>query len=73
MATYPRVIEGAVRKADERRRHIREAKAERRAAAAVQREEDIKRLKTLKRHELEERCSPPQPASVPLYFHFWAL
>lgn len=52
---YPRVIEGAVRKPDDRRKRQREAKKERLKAAEEQRREELKRLKNLKKKEIEDK------------------
>lgn len=53
--TYPRNLEGIVRKKDDRRRTAREARAERKAAEAGAQEEEIKRVKAHKRRELQTR------------------
>jgi protein KRI1 len=52
---YPRVIEGVVRKPDDRRKRQRDAKKERLQVAEEERREEVKRLKNLKRREIEER------------------
>jgi protein KRI1 len=44
-----------VRKPDDRRKRAREAKKERLAAAEEARREEVKRLKNLKKKEIEER------------------
>ena len=46
-----------MRKADDRRKRARESKAERQAAAAAARQEEVRRLKAIKRREIEERCA----------------
>ncbi len=55
--TYPRNLEGVVRKKDDRRRTAREARAERKAAEATALEEEVKRRKAEKRRELDQRCA----------------
>jgi protein KRI1 len=55
VVTYPRNLEGIVRKKDDRRRAAREARAQRKAAEAAAHEEEIKRLKAHKRRELQDR------------------
>lgn len=57
--SYARQVEGAVRKADDRRKRARESKAARRADEAAARQEEVRRLKALKRREIEERCARP--------------
>lgn len=57
LVSYARQVEGAVRKADDRRKRARESKAERQAAAAAARQEEVRRLKAIKRREIEERCA----------------
>lgn len=54
--TYPRNLEGIVRKTDTRRRSAREARAERKAAEAAALEAEVKRRKAEKRRELQHRC-----------------
>ena len=63
MVTYPRHLEGGVRKADSRRRAQREAATQRRAAEAAAEEEQVKRLKSAKRREIDERYAPPMGAT----------
>jgi protein KRI1 len=53
--SYPRQIEGAVRKPDDRRKRAREAKKQRQAAAEEARREEVKRLKNLKKREIEDK------------------
>ncbi len=62
--TYPRNLSGVVRKKDERRKATREAYAQRKAAEAAVEEEQVKRLKSAKRREIDERCAR---ALRPLY------
>jgi hypothetical protein len=59
MITYPRTLEGTVRKADDRRRLQREARAARKAQEAAQHAAEIKRLKSHKRREMDERWGTP--------------
>ena len=66
MVTYPRHLEGGVRKADSRRRAQREAATQRRAADAAAEEEQVKRLKSAKRREIDERYAPPMGATARL-------
>lgn len=58
--TYPRNLEGIVRKTDTRRRSAREARAERKAAEAAALEAEVKRRKAEKRRELQQRCASAQ-------------
>lgn len=46
-----------MRKADDRRKRARESRAERHAAVAAVRQEEVRRLKAIKRREIEERCA----------------
>ena len=55
--TYPRNLEGIVRKTDTRRRSAREARAERKAAETAALEAEVKRRKAEKRRELQQRCA----------------
>ena len=55
--TYPRNLTGVVRKKDERRKATREAYAQRKAAEAAAEEEQVKRLKSAKRREIDDRCA----------------
>lgn len=57
IVTYPREVEGVVRKTDDRRKLARKRKAERLEAAAGERLAEVKRLKNLKRTELDERLA----------------
>ena len=59
IVSYARQVEGVVRKADDRRKRARESKAVRRADEAAARQEEVRRLKALKRREIEERCAWP--------------
>lgn len=63
MVTYPRNLTGVVRKKDERRKAMREAYAQRKAAEATAEQEQVKRLKSLKRREIDDRS-----AAVPVTF-----
>ena len=67
MVTYPRQLEGGVRKADSRRRAQREAATQRRAAEAAAEEEQVKRLKSAKRREIDERYAPPVGTTASLH------
>ncbi len=53
--THPRVIEGAVRKPDDRRKRSRESKKARQEAAEAEAREELKRLKNLKKGEIAEK------------------
>jgi len=55
--SYARAVEGAVRKGDDRRARAREARAARQAAGAAARQEEVRRLKAIKRREIEDRCA----------------
>lgn len=55
MVTYPRQLEGVVRKQDGGRRATREARAQRKATEAVQEEQQVKRMKSAKRREIDDR------------------
>ena len=55
--TYPRNLTGVVRKKDERRKTMREAHAQRKAAVAAAEQEQVKRLKSAKRREIDERSA----------------
>ncbi|KAF5829462.1 hypothetical protein DUNSADRAFT_16043 [Dunaliella salina] len=57
IASHPRVIEGTVRKEDDRRKRQREAKKQRKEAEMAQHAEEIKRLKNLKKKEIEEKLA----------------
>ncbi|KAK9908790.1 hypothetical protein WJX75_002962 [Coccomyxa subellipsoidea] len=61
--TYPRNLEGVVRKKDDRRRTAREARVERKAAEAAAMEEEVKRRKAEKRRELDQRLQRIKDAS----------
>ncbi|KAL4445294.1 hypothetical protein ABPG77_011119 [Micractinium sp. CCAP 211/92] len=58
--TYPRNVEGTVRKEDDRRKRKRQEKAERLAAEEEQRRADVRRLKNLKKAEIEEKLQEIQ-------------
>jgi hypothetical protein len=64
--TYPRNLEGVVRKKDDRRRTAREARVERKAAEAAAMEEEVKRRKAEKRRELDQRCAANRAGIVDL-------
>ena len=55
MVTHPRVMENTVRKTDDRRKHKRAEKAERKAAELSVQQEEVKRLKNLKGQQIQER------------------
>lgn len=55
IAGHPRVVEGAVRKEDDRRKRKRAEKAERLKAQEEQHREEVKRLKNLKKKEIEDK------------------
>lgn len=54
--THPRVISDAVRKPDDRRKRARESKRQRTEEAEAREREEVKRLKNLKKREIDERC-----------------
>lgn len=64
IVTYPRVLEGIVRKKDDRRKAQREAAAKRKAAEAAAMAEQVKRLKSAKRREIDERQAPLTPERI---------
>ena len=53
--TFPRQLGNSVRKPDERRKKQREAHEQNKRAAKEEAELDIRRLKNLKKQELQER------------------
>lgn len=53
--TFPRQQEGLLRKKDETRKEARERREQRKEEAAARHVEDLKRLKTLKRKEIDEQ------------------
>jgi len=55
-----------VRKGDDRRARAREARAARQAAGAAARQEEVRRLKAIKRREIEERCAAAPGPGAPL-------
>lgn len=55
IVTHPRQIEGSVRKADDRRKRKREEKADRQKVELSQREQELKRLKNLKKQDIHDR------------------
>lgn len=54
LQSFPRVIEGSVRRPDERRKRGREAKAARQAAEKEARLAELRRLKNLKKAEIQD-------------------
>jgi protein KRI1 len=52
--SFPRVIADSVRRPDERRKRQREAKAQRQQAEKEAREAEIRRLKNLKKQEIQD-------------------
>jgi hypothetical protein len=58
IATYPRGAGEGLRREDTTRRSARQRKAERRAEQEEQRAAEVRRLKNLKRQEIQERCAP---------------
>ncbi|GAX72819.1 hypothetical protein CEUSTIGMA_g274.t1 [Chlamydomonas eustigma] len=57
---HPRVIEGTIRKEDDRRKRKRAEKAERLKEQEDRHREEVKRLKNLKKKEIEEKMSKLQ-------------
>lgn len=55
IATHPRMVEGSVRRVDDTRKRQREAKKARQAEAEATHNEEIKRLKNLKKKEIEDK------------------
>lgn len=55
IVTHPRIVEGIVRKTDDRRKQKRAEKAARKAQEEEERRIEIKRLKNLKKGEIEEK------------------
>lgn len=55
LVTHPRVIEDTVRKEDDRRKRKRAEKAERKALEEEKRKTEVRRLKNLKKAEIQER------------------
>lgn len=70
IATFPRNIEGTVRKEESKRKRQREAKAEREDASKRQKEDEVKQLKNLKKREVQDTCAPLTPLCSCL---FWAF
>ncbi len=57
MVTHPRILENTVRKTDDRRKRKRAEKAQRKAAQESIQQEEVKRLKNIKGHQIQERCA----------------
>lgn len=55
IVTHPRTVEGAIRKEDDRRKKKRAEKAARLEEQEAQRREEVKRLKNLKKAEIDEK------------------
>ncbi|KAG2432858.1 hypothetical protein HXX76_008591 [Chlamydomonas incerta] len=55
IVTHPRNVEGTVRKEDDRRKRQRDAKKARQEAAEAEAREDVKRMKNLKKQEIESK------------------
>ena len=53
--THPRNVEGTVRKEDDRRKRQRDAKKARQEAAEAEAREEVKRMKNLKKQEIESK------------------
>lgn len=53
--SYPRTIENSMRRPDDRRKHARQAKRERKQHEKVVKDEEVKRLKNAKKKEIETR------------------
>lgn len=63
LLTYPRDIDGLVRKTDDRRKQARQRKADRKAAIENERVSEIRRLKNLKRAEMDQQVLELQRVS----------
>lgn len=60
LVTHPRQLEGTIRKEDDRRKRQRAEKAARKAAEEESRRAEVKRLKNLKKAEIEDRLHEVQ-------------
>jgi protein KRI1 len=61
--SHPREVEGSVRRKDSKRAAQREAKKARKAAEKARRDEQVKRLKNLKKKEIENKLMQLQASA----------